>query len=44
MGLMLRSLKRLNSVIPPKTTVYPGHGPITTMSKEAWLDTLDNLS
>jgi glyoxylase-like metal-dependent hydrolase (beta-lactamase superfamily II) len=44
MGLMLRSLKRLNSVIPPKTTVYPGHGPLTTMSKEAWLDTLDNLS
>jgi len=44
MGLMLRSLKRLNSVIPPKTTIYPGHGPSTTMSKEAWLDTLDNLS
>ncbi|PIV21998.1 MAG: hypothetical protein COZ69_14035 [Deltaproteobacteria bacterium CG_4_8_14_3_um_filter_45_9] len=44
MGLMLRSLKRLNSVIPPKTTIYPGHGPMTTMSKEAWLDTLDNLS
>ncbi len=44
MGLMLRSLKRLNSVIPPKTTVYPGHGPSTIMSKEAWLDTLDNLS
>jgi hydroxyacylglutathione hydrolase len=44
MGLMLRSLKRLNSVIPPKTTIYPGHGPSTIMSKEAWLDTLDNLS
>jgi hydroxyacylglutathione hydrolase len=44
MGLMLRSLKRLNSLIPPKTTVYPGHGPTTTMSKEAWLDPLDNLS
>lgn len=44
MGLMLRSLKRLNSLIPPKTTVYPGHGPMTTMSKEAWLDALDNLS
>jgi glyoxylase-like metal-dependent hydrolase (beta-lactamase superfamily II) len=44
MGLMLRSLKRLNGVIPPKTTVYPGHGPVTTMSKEAWLDTLNNLS
>jgi glyoxylase-like metal-dependent hydrolase (beta-lactamase superfamily II) len=44
MGLMLRSLKRLNSVIPPKTTIYPGHGPLTVMSKEAWLDTLDNLS
>jgi len=44
MGLMLRSLKRLNSVIPPKTMIYPGHGPTTTMSKEAWLDTLDNLS
>jgi hydroxyacylglutathione hydrolase len=44
MGLMLRSLKRLNSVIPPKTTVYPGHGSLTTMSDEAWLDCLDNLS
>lgn len=44
MGLMLRSLKRLNSVIPPKTTVYPGHGLSTTMAKEAWLDCLDNLS
>ncbi len=44
MGLMLRSLKRLNSVIPPKTSIYPGHGPPSTMSKEAWLDTLDNLS
>lgn len=44
MGLMLRSLKRLNSMIPPKTTVYPGHGSQTTMSAEAWLDALDNLS
>jgi glyoxylase-like metal-dependent hydrolase (beta-lactamase superfamily II) len=44
MGLMLRSLKRLNTVIPPKTSIYPGHGPSSTMSKEAWLDTLDNLS
>ena len=44
MGLMLRSLKRLNSVIPPKTTVYPAHGSLTTMSDEAWLDALDNLS
>ncbi len=44
MGLMLRSLKRLTSVIPPKTSIYPGHGPSSTMSKEAWLDTLDNLS
>lgn len=44
MGLMLRSLKRLNSVIPPRTTVYPGHGSSTTMRDEAWLDALDNLS
>lgn len=44
MGLMLRSLKRLNSIIPPKTSIFPGHGPSSTMSKEAWLDTLDNLS
>ena len=44
MGLMLRSLKRLNSIIPPKTIVYPGHGSSTILSKEAWLDTLDNLS
>jgi len=44
MGLMLRSLKRLNRVIPPRTTIYPGHGPITTMSKEAWLNAFDNLS
>ncbi len=33
MGLMLRSLKRLNRAISPKTMIYPGHGPITTMSK-----------
>lgn len=44
MGLMLRSLKRLNTIIPPKTIVYPGHGSLTTMSAEAWLDALDNLS
>jgi len=44
MGLMLRSLKRLNSIMPPKTTVHPGHGSQTTMSREAWLDCLDNLS
>jgi hydroxyacylglutathione hydrolase len=44
LGLMVRSLRRLNSIIPPKTTVYPGHGPITTLAKEAWLDGLDNLS
>ena len=44
MGLMLRSLKRLNSIIPPKTSIYPGHGPSSIMLKEAWLDTLDNLS
>ncbi len=44
MGLMLRSLKRLNSIIPPKTTIFPGHGPSSMMLKEAWLDTLDNLS
>jgi hydroxyacylglutathione hydrolase len=44
MGLMLRSLKRLNSIIPPKTSIFPGHGPSSTMLKEAWLDTLDNLS
>ena len=44
MGLMLRSLKRLNSIMPPKTVVYPGHGSQTSMSKEAWLDCLDNLS
>ena len=44
MGLMLRSLKRLNSIMPPKTTIHPGHGSQTTMSREAWLDCLDNLS
>ncbi len=44
MGLMLRSLKRLNSVISTKTTIYSGHGPMTIMSKKAWLDALDNLS
>lgn len=44
MGLMLRSLKRLNSIMPPKTVVHPGHGSQTTMSNEAWLDCLDNLS
>jgi hydroxyacylglutathione hydrolase len=44
MGLMLRSLKRLNSIIPPTTTIYPGHGALTKISDEAWLDALDNLS
>jgi len=44
MGLMLRSLKRLNSIMPPKTVVHPGHGSQTTISNEAWLDCLDNLS
>ncbi len=44
MGLMLRSLKRLNRAISPKSTIYPGHGPITTLSKELWLNALDNLS
>lgn len=44
MALMLRSLKRLNNVVVPSATVYPGHGDATTMSAEAWLDCLDNLS
>jgi len=44
MALMLRSLKRLNNIILPSATVYPGHGDSTTMSAQAWLDCLDNLS
>jgi len=44
MALMLRSLKRLNNVILSSSTVYPGHGDLTTMYAEAWLDCLDNLS
>ncbi|HPQ44870.1 MAG TPA: MBL fold metallo-hydrolase [Syntrophales bacterium] len=44
MGLMLRTLKRLNNVILSSSTVYPGHGDSTTMYAEAWLDCLDNLS
>lgn len=33
---MWDSLKRL-SKLPPKTKVYPGHGPSTTIGKESWL-------
>jgi len=31
---MLKSLRRLSQVLPADTTVYPGHGPKTTMREE----------
>ena len=34
---MWNSLKKL-SKLPPKTRVYPGHGPNTTLENEDWLD------
>lgn len=34
--LMWNSLKKLSS-LPPKTRVFPGHGPSTTIERESWL-------
>jgi hydroxyacylglutathione hydrolase len=34
--LMWDSLDKLNK-LPPKTKVYPGHGPSTTIAEETWL-------
>lgn len=33
---MWRSLEKLEK-LPPDTTVYPGHGPLTTIGEESWL-------
>jgi len=33
---MRRSLVRLRA-LPPDVTVYPGHGPSTTIGAERWL-------
>lgn len=38
---MWPSLKKL-SLLPPKTIVYPGHGPTTTIGKESWLGDAEN--
>ena len=43
MLLMVRSLKRLNSVLPPETDIYPGRGPLTKMRHEGWMDCLRSL-
>ena len=40
MRLMMMSLRRLNNVIPPGATVYPGEGPVTCIAKESWLNCL----
>ena len=37
---MWKSLKRL-AQLPPKTKVYPGHGPSTTIEKESWMKTAE---
>ena len=42
MRLMIMSLKSLNSIVPPKTIVYPGRGPLTTMKEEAWMFCLNS--
>ncbi|MEM1583925.1 MAG: MBL fold metallo-hydrolase [Nitrososphaerota archaeon] len=44
MSRMLKSLKTISRLIPPDTTVYPGHGFETRLEDEAWLDGLDMLS
>lgn len=44
MGNMLRSLKTISRMLPPKTAVYPGHGSETRLKDEGWLDGLDMLS
>ena len=37
-AVMNRSLRRLVAELPPDTTVYPGHGPTTTIGGEApWI-------
>ena len=33
---MKASLQRLTSMIPAQTTLYPGHGPVTTMEDWSW--------
>lgn len=38
---MMKSLKLLYT-LPRKTLVYPGHGAMTTIDKEATLDLADN--
>jgi len=39
---MAHSLMRLRA-LPPATIVYPGHGPHTTIGKERWLATLEEM-
>jgi hydroxyacylglutathione hydrolase len=42
MRLMIMSLRSLNSIIPPKTIVYTGRGPLTTIRDEAWMFCLNS--
>jgi len=40
--LMWQSLAKL-AKLPPKTIVYPGHGPSTTLEEESWLDNAEEI-
>lgn len=40
MRLMMMSLRRLNNVIPPEVTIYPGQGPFTKIAQEGWINCL----
>lgn len=41
-ALMWKSLEKL-SKLPPETKAYPGHGPTTTIGREAWLSNAENI-
>ncbi len=43
MRLMMMSLRRLNNVIPPEVTIYPGQGPVTKIAKEGWINCLRSM-
>lgn len=43
MRLMMMSLRRLNNVIPPDVTIYPGQGPETQIAREGWINCLRSM-
>jgi glyoxylase-like metal-dependent hydrolase (beta-lactamase superfamily II) len=43
MRLMMMSLRRLNNVIPPDATIYPGKGPETQIAREGWINCLRSM-